>query len=100
MLYFVLLCQMLYLKMGNFHVIQFHSLYQFAKIKIREIFSYCWKISVEELVAYMVAVCCSYLFTCGKTNNMQLSQNNLSLQAIWLEVIWSMTDPIYSMTIE
>ena len=46
----------------------------------------------------MVAVCGSYLFACGKTSNMQLSQNNLSLQAIWLEVNWSMTDPIYSVS--
>ena len=49
-------------------------------------------------MAYMVAVCGSYLFACGKTNNMQLPQNNLSLQAIWLEVNWSMTDPIYSVS--
>ena len=46
----------------------------------------------------MVAVCGSYLFACGKTSNMQLSQNNLSLQAIWLELNWSMTDPIYSVS--
>ena len=32
-------------------------------------------------MAYMVAVCGSYLFACGKISNMQLSQNNLSLQA-------------------
>ena len=37
-------------------------------------------------MAYMVVVCGSYLFVRGKTSNMQLSQNNLSLQAIWLEV--------------
>ena len=37
-------------------------------------------------MAYMVAVCGSYLFVCGKTSNMQLSQNNLSLQAISLDV--------------
>ena len=43
----------------------------------------------------MVAVCCSYLFACGKTSDIQLSQNNLSLQAIWLEVNWSMTGPIF-----
>ena len=37
---------------------------------------------------------------CGKTSNMQLSQNNkcMSLQAIWLDVNWSMTDPIYSVS--
>ena len=29
---------------------------------------------------------------------MQLSKNSLSLQAIWLEVNWSMTDPIYSVS--
>ena len=33
-------------------------------------------------MAYMVVVYGSYLFTRGKTSNMQLSQNNLSLQAI------------------
>ena len=49
-------------------------------------------------MAYMVAVCGSYLFACGKTSNMQLSQNNLSLQAIWLDVNWSMTVPIYSLS--
>ena len=49
-------------------------------------------------MAYMVAVCGSYLFACGKTNNMQWSQNNLSLQAIWLDVNWSMTVPIYSLS--
>ena len=59
---------------------------------------YVWKISVEELVAYLVAVCGSYLFACGKTSNMQLAQNNLSLQAIWLEFNWIMTDPIYSVS--
>ena len=37
-------------------------------------------------MAYTVAICGSYLFTCGKTSNMQLSKNSLSLQAIWLEV--------------
>ena len=37
----------------------------------------------------MVAVCDSYLFACGKNSNMQLSQNNLLLQAIWLEHDWS-----------
>ena len=48
----------------------------------------------------MVAVCGSYLFACGKTSNMQLSQTNkyMSLQAIWLDVNWSMTDPIYSVS--
>ena len=65
---------------------------------MREIFSYFWKISVEELVAYMAAVCGSYLFACGKTSNIQLSRNNMSVQAIWLEVNWSMTDPIYSVS--
>ena len=57
---------------------------------------YFWKINVEELVMYMVAVYGSYLFACGKTSNMELSQSNLSLQAIWLEINWSMTDLIYS----
>ena len=38
-------------------------------------------------MTYMVEVCGSYLFTCGKTSNMQLSQSNLSLQAILLEAI-------------
>ena len=46
----------------------------------------------------MVADCGSYLFACGKISNMQLSQNNLLLQAIWLEDNWSMTDPIYSVS--
>ena len=46
----------------------------------------------------MVAVCGSYLFACGKTSNVQSYQNNLSLQAIWLEVNWSMTDQIYSVS--
>ena len=48
----------------------------------------------------MVAVCGSFLVACGKTNNMQLSQNNkcMSLQAIWSDVNWSMTDPIYSVS--
>ena len=59
---------------------------------------YVWKINVEELVAYLIAVCGSYLFACGKTSNMQLAQNNLSLQAIWLEFNWIMTDPIYSVS--
>ena len=59
------------------YVTKYRGQYQSAKIKIREIFSYFWKISVMELVAYMVAVCGSYLFACGKTNTMQLSQNNL-----------------------
>ena len=77
---------------------EFCGQYQSAKIKIHEIFSYFWKISVEELVEYMVADCGSYLFACGKTSNMQLSQNNLSLQAIWLEVSWSMTVLIYSVS--
>ena len=49
-------------------------------------------------MAYLVAVCNSYLFACGKTSNMQLAQNNLSLQAIWLEFNWIMTDPIYSVS--
>ena len=49
-------------------------------------------------MAYTIAICGSYLFTCGKTSNMQLSKNSLSLQAIWLEVNWSMTDPIYSVS--
>ena len=33
-------------------------------------------------MAYMVGVCSSYLFACGKTSNMQLSQTTLPLQAI------------------
>ena len=77
---------------------EFRGQYQSAKIKIRKILFYFWKISVEELVAYMVAVCSSYLFACGKTRNMQLSEKNLPLQAIWLEVNWSMSDSIYSVS--
>ena len=46
----------------------------------------------------MVAVCGSYLLICGKTSNMQLSKNSLSLQAIWLAVNWSMNHLIYSMS--
>ena len=51
-------------------------------------------------MAYIVAACGSYLFACGKTSNMQLSQNNkyMSLQVIWLDVNWSMADPIYSVS--
>ena len=75
--------------LSNFHRI-------LRSVSIREIFSYFRKVSVDELVVYMVAVGDSYLFTCSKTSNMQWSQNNMSLQAIWLEVNWSMTDPIYS----
>ena len=33
-------------------------------------------------MAYKVAVSCSYLFACGKTSDIQLSQNNMSLEAI------------------
>ena len=80
---------------SNFHRI---LRYQSAKIKICEIFFFFWKISVEELVAYMVAVCGSYLFACSKTSKMQLSQKNLPLQAIWLAVKWCMSDPIYSVS--
>ena len=40
-------------------------------------------------MAYTVAVCGSYLIACGNTSNMQLTQNNLSLQTIWSEVNWS-----------
>ena len=46
----------------------------------------------------MATVFGCYLFACGKTSNMQLSQNSLSLQAIWLEINWSMTDPVYSVS--
>ena len=94
----------IYRKTGNFRVVQFSRNFTVSinpqKIKIRGIFSYFWKIGVEELVAYMfmVAVYGNYLFACCKTNIMQLSQNNQSLQAIWLEVNWSMTDPIYSVS--
>ena len=36
------------------------------------------------------------VFTCVKASDMQLSQNNnLSLQAIWLEVNWIMTESIF-----
>ena len=37
---------------------------------------------LTELLAYMIVVCGNYLFACGKISNMQLSRNNLSLQAI------------------
>ena len=46
----------------------------------------------------MAVVIYSFIIYCGKTSNMQLSQNNLSLQAIWLAVNLSMTDPIYSVS--
>ena len=39
-------------------------------------------------MVYMAAVCSSYLIACGNTSNMQLIQNNLSLQAILSEVNW------------
>ena len=68
------------------------------EIKIRKIFSYFWKISVEELVAWMVSVCGCNLFARGKISNMLLSQNNLSLQTILLLIKWSMTDRIYSVS--
>ena len=91
-----------YRKTGNFYVVQFSRNFAVSinprKLKSAKYFPFFWKISVEELVACMVAVCSSYLFACVKTSNMQLSQNNLSLQTIWLEVHWCMTDPIYSVS--
>ena len=41
------------------------------KLKSVKFFSIFENNSVEELVAYMVAVYGSYLFACGKTSNMQ-----------------------------
>ena len=86
-----------YRKTGNFRVVQFSRNFAIC-INPRKLKSVKYFPLFEELVAYMVEVCGSYLFACGKTSNMQLSQNNLSLQAIWLEVNWSMTDPIYSVS--
>ena len=37
-------------------------------------------------MAYLVAVCGSYLFACSEASNMLLSQNSLPLQAICFEV--------------
>ena len=86
----------LYRQKGNFRGVQFSRIdtdrkirgliltakfrgqYQSVKIKIREIVSCFCKISVEELLAYMVEVCGSDLLACGKTSNMQLSQDSLS----------------------
>ena len=68
------------------------------KLKSANYFPVFETISIVELLVYMVAVCGSYLLNCGKTRNMQLSKNSLSLQAIWLEVNWSMNHPIYSMS--
>ena len=88
--------------MGNFRVVQF--LRNFAvnlnprKLKSANYFPVFETISIVELLAYMVAVCGSYLLICGKTSNMQLSKNSLSLQAIWLAVNWSMNHLIYSMS--
>ena len=88
---------MIYRKTVNFRVVQFLrnfavSIDRSGKIKIREIFHIFGKISVEELVAIWITyspavrpVICSYLKT-------------MSLQAILLEVNWSMTDPIYSVS--
>ena len=47
----------------------------------------------------MVAICGSYLFICGKTNNMQLSKSSLSLEAIWLEINCSMPHPSINVTL-
>ena len=88
---------MIYRKTWNFRVVQFSrnfavSIDRSGKIKIRKIFHIFGKISVEELVAIWITyspavrpVICSYLKT-------------MSLQAILLEVNWSMTDPIYSVS--
>ena len=89
-----------YCKMGNFRVVQFSRNFAISinlqKLKSAKHFPIFETISVWELVAYTVAICGSYLFTCSKTSNMQLSKNGLSLQAIWLEVNLSVTHPIYS----
>ena len=74
--YFV---QFEYRKTGNFRVVQFSRNFAVSinprKLKSAKYFPIFEKISVEELVAYTVAICGSYLFTCGKTSNMQLSKN-------------------------
>ena len=72
--------------MGKFRVVKFSRNFTVSihprKLKSAKYFSIFEIISVDELVAYMVAVCGSYLFVCGKTSNMQLSQKNLPPQAI------------------
>ena len=77
---------LIYRKTGNFRVVQFSRNFAVSinsrKLKSTKYFPIFEKISVEELVAYTVAICGSYLFTCGKTSNMQSSKNSLSLQAI------------------
>ena len=82
----------IYRKTGNFCVVQFSRNFAVSinprKLKSAKYFPIFETISVEELVAYTVAICGSYLFTCGKPSNMQLSKNSLSLQAFWLEINW------------
>ena len=94
--------KLFYRKTGNFRVIQFSRNFAVSinpwKLKSAKYFPIFKTISAEELVAYMIAICRSYLFICSKTSNMQLSKNSLSLQAIWLEVNCSMAHPIYSMS--
>ena len=71
-----------YRKTGNFRVVQFSRNFAVSmnarKLKSAKYFSIFETIGVEELVAYTVAICGSYLFTCGKTNNMQLSKNSVT----------------------
>ena len=70
-----------YRETGNFRVVQFSRNFAVSinprKLKSAKYFPIFETISVEELVAYTVAICGSYLFTCGKTSNMQLSKNSL-----------------------
>ena len=69
---------------------EFRGQYQSAKIKIREMFPIfdklvlrnSWRLWLE----FAVVTSLKSVFTCGKTSDMQLCQNNLSLQVIWLEV--------------
>ena len=89
-------------KTGNFWVVQFSRNSAVSinprKLKSAKYFpifeKLCW--GTSGVYGCMFAVIT--LFACGKTSNVQLSQNNLLLQATWLEVKWSMTDPIYSMS--
>ena len=52
------------------------------KLKSAKYFPIFETISDEDLMAFTIAICGNYLFPCGKTSNMQLSKNSLSLQAI------------------
>ena len=64
--------QFWYCKTGNFCVVQF-SQNIVVSINLRKLKSAKYFFPIfEELLAYMVAVCGSYLFACGNTSNIQL----------------------------